>query len=89
MKLLAKFNLMLLVIFGAGGLLICQLAYNFLIRNARRVWRHSLLTVSTGRLASETCSSSQLGQARPKREARLQSPPTEISFQRLPVSPGN
>jgi HAMP domain-containing protein len=36
MKLLAKFNLILLVIFGAGGLLICQLAYNFLIRNARR-----------------------------------------------------
>jgi methyl-accepting chemotaxis protein len=36
MKLLAKFNLILLVIFGAGGLLICQLAYSFLIRNARR-----------------------------------------------------
>lgn len=35
MKLLAKFNLILLVIFGTGGLLICQLAYNFLIRNAR------------------------------------------------------
>jgi HAMP domain-containing protein len=36
MKLLAKFNLILLVIFGAAGLLICQLAYSFLIRNARR-----------------------------------------------------
>jgi HAMP domain-containing protein len=36
MKLLAKFNLILLVIFGAGGLLICQFAYTFLIRNARR-----------------------------------------------------
>ena len=36
MKLLTKFNLILLVIFGAGGLLICQLAYSFLIRNARR-----------------------------------------------------
>jgi HAMP domain-containing protein len=36
MKLLAKFNLILLVIFGTGGLLICQFAYTFLIRNARR-----------------------------------------------------
>jgi HAMP domain-containing protein len=36
MKLLAKFNLILVVIFGAAGLLICQLAYSFLIRNARR-----------------------------------------------------
>ncbi len=36
MKLLAKFNLILLVIFGAGGLLMCQLSYSFLIRNARR-----------------------------------------------------
>ena len=36
MKLLAKFNLILLAIFGVGGLIICQLAYSFLIRNARR-----------------------------------------------------
>ena len=36
MKLLTKFNLILVVIFGAGGLLICQLAYSFLSRNARR-----------------------------------------------------
>jgi len=36
MKLLAKFNLILVVIFGAAGLLIAQLAYSFLIRNARR-----------------------------------------------------
>jgi HAMP domain-containing protein len=36
MKLLAKFNLILLVIFGAGGFLMCQLSYSFLIRNARR-----------------------------------------------------
>ena len=36
MKLLLKFNLILLVIFGAGGLLISQLAYSFLIGNARR-----------------------------------------------------
>jgi methyl-accepting chemotaxis protein len=36
MKLLAKFNLILLVLFGAGTLLISQLSYNFLIQNARR-----------------------------------------------------
>ena len=36
MKLLAKFNLILVVIFGTGSLLISQLAYSFLIGNARR-----------------------------------------------------
>jgi protein-histidine pros-kinase len=35
MKLLTKFNLLLLVLFGAGGLIISQVAYTFLIRNAR------------------------------------------------------
>jgi HAMP domain-containing protein len=35
-KLLAKFNLILLVIFGAGGILISQISYSFLISNARR-----------------------------------------------------
>jgi protein-histidine pros-kinase len=36
MKLLTKFNLILFAIFGAGGLLIALVAYNFLIGNARR-----------------------------------------------------
>lgn len=36
MKLLTKFNLILLVIFAAGGFLISHLAYSFLIGNARR-----------------------------------------------------
>lgn len=36
MKLLAKFNVILLVIFGVGGLVISQIAYSFLIGNARR-----------------------------------------------------
>jgi HAMP domain-containing protein len=40
MKLLAKFNLILLVLFGAGGLIISQLAYSFLINNARREVMH-------------------------------------------------
>jgi HAMP domain-containing protein len=36
MKLLAKFNLILAVVFGAGGLLIAHFAYSALIGNARR-----------------------------------------------------
>lgn len=36
MKLLAKFNLILLIIFGMGGVLISHFAYSFLIGNARR-----------------------------------------------------
>ncbi len=36
MKLLTKFNLILLVVFGAGGILISEFAYRFLIGNARR-----------------------------------------------------
>lgn len=35
MKLFTKFNLVLIVIFGAGGLIIAQLAYSFLTKNAR------------------------------------------------------
>ncbi len=40
MKLLAKFNLILLVIFGAGALLISHFAYAFLIGNARNQVLH-------------------------------------------------
>jgi HAMP domain-containing protein len=36
MKLLAKFNLILLVIFGIGGFLIAHIAYTFLFDNASR-----------------------------------------------------
>jgi HAMP domain-containing protein len=36
MKLLTKFNLILLVLFGIGGFSISQLAYSFLINDARR-----------------------------------------------------
>ncbi len=35
MKLLTKFNIVLLIFFGAGGILIAQLARNFLLNNAR------------------------------------------------------
>jgi methyl-accepting chemotaxis protein len=36
MKLLTKFNLILLLLFGVCGLVIAEVAYNFLISNARR-----------------------------------------------------
>src|ERR1700742_4513052 len=36
MKLMTKFNLILLVLFGSGGLIIALVAYSFLINNARR-----------------------------------------------------
>ena len=36
MKLMTKFNLILLVLFGVGGILISQVAYSFLINSARR-----------------------------------------------------
>jgi protein-histidine pros-kinase len=35
MKLLTKFNLVLLVLFGASGMIIAHLAYQFLMQNAR------------------------------------------------------
>jgi len=35
MRLLTKFNIVLIVFFGAGGILIAQLARNFLLNNAR------------------------------------------------------
>jgi len=40
MKLLTKFNLILLVVFGTGGAIISQFAYSFLINNARREVMH-------------------------------------------------
>src|SRR5208337_1176399 len=36
MKLLTKFNLVLIVFFGAGGLIIAHLANGFLMQNARQ-----------------------------------------------------
>lgn len=36
MKLMSKFNLILLVLFGSGALAIAELSYGFLVRNARQ-----------------------------------------------------
>jgi HAMP domain-containing protein len=40
MKLLTKFNLILLLLFGIGGLILSQITYRFLIDNARREVLH-------------------------------------------------
>ena len=56
MKLLAKFNLILLVVFGAGALVICELSYTFLIGNARRevLAQAELMVASTGAVRDYT-----------------------------------
>jgi Protein of unknown function (DUF3365) len=74
MKLLAKFNLILLVIFGAGGLLICQLAYSFLIRNARRevLAQAELMVAGTGAVRDYTAEDlSPLLQQNPRHKVRF------------------
>ena len=50
MRLLTKFNLVLIVFFGAGGLIIAQLAYSFLTQNAReQVLRQAELMMASAR----------------------------------------
>ncbi len=50
MKLLAKFNLILIVLFGAGSLLIGLVAYQFLMRNARnQVLQQAELMIESAR----------------------------------------
>jgi HAMP domain-containing protein len=74
MKLLTKFNLILLVIFGAGGLLICQLAYSFLIRNARRevLAQAELMVAGTGAVRDYTAEDlSPLLQQNPHHKVRF------------------
>jgi methyl-accepting chemotaxis protein len=50
MKLLTKFNLILLVLFGIGGLIISQVTYRFLINSARReVFREAELMMASAK----------------------------------------
>jgi protein-histidine pros-kinase len=74
MKLLAKFNLILLVIFGVGGLVIAQLAYSFLIGNARgEVLRQAqLMMASTESVRQYTANDlSPLLQQNPRHKVRF------------------
>ena len=74
MKLLAKFNLILLAIFGVGGLVIAQLAYSFLIGNARgEVLRQAqLMMASTESVREYTAKDlSPLLQQNPRHKVRF------------------
>ncbi|GAC1659098.1 MAG: DUF3365 domain-containing protein [Acidobacteriaceae bacterium] len=58
MKLLAKFNLILIVVFGLGGLIIAQRSYRFLIENARRqVLQQAELMMASARAVRDYTSS--------------------------------
>jgi methyl-accepting chemotaxis protein len=58
MKLMTKFNLILLVLFGAGGFVISQLAFSFLIHNARRqVMQEAELMMASAKAVREYTSS--------------------------------
>jgi protein-histidine pros-kinase len=74
MKLLAKFNLILLVVFGAGGIVLCALAYSFLIRNARRevLAQAELMVASTRAVRDYTTDDlSPLLQQNPRHKVRF------------------
>jgi protein-histidine pros-kinase len=74
MKLLLKFNLILLAIFGVGGLVIAQLAYSFLIGNARgEVLRQAqLMMASTESVRQYTANDlSPLLQQNPRHKVRF------------------
>ena len=58
MKLLTKFNLILLVLFATGGLIISQVLYSFLVNNARReVLQDAQLMMASAKSVREYTSS--------------------------------
>jgi HAMP domain-containing protein len=58
MKLLTKFNLLLLVLFGTGGLIISQIIFSFLMSNARReVLQETQLMMASARSVRDYTSS--------------------------------
>jgi HAMP domain-containing protein len=74
MKLLTKFNLVLVLFFGASGLLIAHFAYNFLMQNAReQVVQQAELMMASAR-STRDYTSSQL------KPLLLKNPQHEVSF---------
>ncbi|HTA77998.1 MAG TPA: DUF3365 domain-containing protein [Terracidiphilus sp.] len=74
MKLLAKFNLILLAVFGAGGFLIAQLAHSYLIGNARdEVQEQERLMMASARSVREYTSAeiSPLLEENPRHRVRF------------------
>jgi HAMP domain-containing protein len=60
MKLLTKFNLVLIVFFGAGGFIIAHLAYNFLTQNAREQVLQQAELMMAGARATRDYTSEQI-----------------------------
>ncbi len=74
MKLLTKFNLVLIVFFAAGGLIIARLAYSFLMQNARdQVLQQAELLMASARSARDYTSE----QIKP---LLLKNPEHEVNF---------
>jgi len=74
MKLLTKFNLVLLLLFGASGIIIAHLAYQFLMRNARdQVLQQAELMMASAR-STRTYTSEQI------KPLLLKNPDHEIIF---------
>lgn len=74
MKLLTKFNIVLIVFFGAGGLLIGQLAKNFLLNNARDQVVQQAELMMAGAKATRDYTNDQL------KPLLLKNPDHEINF---------
>jgi HAMP domain-containing protein len=61
MKLLTKFNLLLLVLFGTGGLIISQIILSFLMSNARREVLQEAMLMMASATSVRDYTSSNLG----------------------------
>ena len=74
MKLLTKFNIVLIVFFGAGGLLIAKLAKDFLLTNARDQVVQQAELMMAGAKATRDYTNDQI------KPLLLQNPDHEINF---------
>jgi len=74
MKLLTKFNIVLLIFFGAGGLLIAQLAKNFLLENARQQVVQQAELMMAGAKATRDYTNDQI------KPLLLKNPEHEVNF---------
>ena len=74
MKLLTKFNIVLLIFFGAGSLLIAQLAKNFLLENARNQVVQQAELMMAGAKATRDYTDNQI------KPLLLKNPEHEVNF---------
>jgi protein-histidine pros-kinase len=74
MKLLTKFNIVLIIFFGAGGILLAQLARNFLLNNARNQVVQQAELMMAGAKATREYTNDQI------KPLLLKNPDHEINF---------